>query len=126
MDGFCCETDWDAICLDQVAEVCGIDCEEGLQDCGMLFSGTAGYYHCAAGLECVFGFDTTQGSCNTVCLSQGTECVATYNNDSQCGFGVDLGCDANTFMSAICICSNGCGDGPPCGAGTACADGSCV
>jgi hypothetical protein len=48
-----------------------------------------------------------------------------HNNAGTCGLGQAAACDSTTWGTAICICSHGCGSGPPCTGGQTCSGGTC-
>jgi len=128
-DPFCCQGQWDNICVGAVNAVCGIDCSPGVTTCNEQYSNTSGgYYECGGGFpgECVFGHNTNAlGSCGAFCQQQGGECIDVFNNAGQCGFAEQLACDQAGFQSVLCICSQGCGGGDPCAAGEVCVNDTC-
>ncbi|MBW2454071.1 MAG: hypothetical protein JRI68_06160, partial [Deltaproteobacteria bacterium] len=119
-DPFCCDNNWDYVCVSEVWSICQIDCAPNLIDCTSQYSGgTAGFYLCAQTAEiCDFGFNNSTDSCDTVCQSHGGECLGMFNNNGQCGHSqTNYGCGYTGFSTAICVCSRGCGGNPPCGNG---------
>lgn len=125
-DPFCCANRWDYWCVDAAADACSEDCGAGLGDCGAQYGQAPGYVDCGGGaVTCTFGFQNNQYSCGQVCRYDGGECVGAYNNEGQCGFAEELGCQFVGFESALCICSRGCGVGPACPDNQSCSDGSC-
>jgi hypothetical protein len=128
-DQFCCSVNgtWDEICQSAVFSVCGLDCNPTLDTCDMQYGGVGGYYTCVNGIDqCVFGHNTnTNGSCGSYCAANGGECDTAYNNQGQCGFGQQLGCQTVGFQSLLCVCSRGCGMGPACSNGQTCVNGNC-
>lgn len=64
---------------------------------------------------CELAFAATTQTCAQICQEGGGVCQAVYNNDpGQCGHGQQSDCNNNIFNDAVCICSRGCGTGPPC------------
>jgi len=128
-DPFCCDNNWDYVCVSEVWSICQIDCAPNLIDCTSQYSGgTAGYYLCAQTAEiCDFGFNNATNSCDTVCQTHGGECLGMFNNQGQCGHSqTNYGCNYTGFSTAICVCTRGCGGNPPCGNGQTCQNGNCV
>jgi hypothetical protein len=81
--------------------------------------------------QCKLSADTTPSdgqSCKKICAAGGGICFSMHNNSTSCGvLGGDQGCDNESFNSAICFCSHGCGGGPPCASGQTCVgQGQCV
>ena len=125
-DAFCCDTQWDEICVEQVFSVCGIDCNPTAPDCAAQYNGFPGYYFCSqTGDLCTMGANLNGTNCNQICAAGGGECEAAHNNQGMCGLGQNIGCNTTGFMSAICVCSRGCGNGPACPNGQTCNNGQC-
>ena len=127
-DPFCCDTNWDNVCVSEVWSICQFDCAPNLIDCDSQYSGgTVGYYLCAQTADiCDFGFNNGQVSCGTVCQTHGGECLGMFNNNGECGHSqTNYGCGSVGFQTSICVCTRGCGGNPPCGNGQTCVNGSC-
>jgi hypothetical protein len=79
------------------------------------------------GTECSLRVTTANFSCDQICRQGGGECSAYHNDEpaETCGLGDAYGCAYTGHLSAICICSHGCGDGPPCQAPASCNNGFC-
>ena len=101
--------------------------------CNDLYGKAGGYSLCAeSGNVCEFAFNSTQGSCSSVCSAGGGGCITMYNdvNNQACAkpnnpqLGTNL-CNATNYTSAICVCTRGCGNGPPCPSGQSCNNGNC-
>ena len=117
------------MCVAEVWSICQIDCAPNLVQCEVQYSGgTQGVYLCMQTPDiCDFGFNNSQASCAKVCADHGGECQAMFNNQNQCGHSQqNYGCDYVGFQTAICVCSRGCGGGPPCGNGQVCENGQCI
>ena len=125
-DPFCCDNQWDQLCLEQVFSVCNIDCNPNAPDCANQYNGFPGYYFCSqTGDLCTMGANLQGTSCNQICSAGGGECEGGFNNQGQCGLGQNIGCNGTGLMSAICVCSRGCGNGPACSGGQICINGQC-
>lgn len=75
---------------------------------------------------CEYGTTTQQFSCAQQCTFYGGECLDAFNNQGMCGHGAQLTCTTTGFSTLICVCSRGCGGGPPCGMGQTCTNSVCV
>ena len=125
-DPFCCDNQWDGLCVEQVFSVCNIDCNPNAPDCATQYNGFPGYYFCSqTGDLCTMGANLNGINCNQICAAGGGECEGGYNNQGMCGLGQNLGCNGTGFQSAICVCSRGCGNGPACPGGQTCSNGQC-
>ncbi len=127
-DPYCCKTNWDFICVGKVWSICKQDCNPNGYNCDKQYmANTAGYQLCWQGADCGFAFNSTIKSCAAVCAANGGECTATYNDqgDQKCTIGTKESCLTMQFNSAVCVCSRGCGNGPPCGANQKCTNGQC-
>ncbi|MEO5726322.1 MAG: hypothetical protein ABI134_35060 [Byssovorax sp.] len=70
---------------------------------------------------------TNEKTCRTVCTKRGGECEATYDTSASCVYDtLNKGCDFTMFNDAVCRCSLGCGNGPPCDANKVCILGLCT
>lgn len=77
--------------------------------------------------ECEFRARTNNGEqCDDICQAGGGECLAFYNDiNNQCGgHGTEYTC-TTPFNSGLCVCSRGCGTGPPCVPPAVCSGGNC-
>ncbi len=133
-DSYCCATYWDATCLQEVFTYCGIDCwgtggsgaGGGAGSCDDQYDQAPSYSLCQeAPSTCQFSASVSQYSCHEVCTYFGGECFDTYNNQGPCGLGTHLDCNTKGYQSVICICSRGCGNGPPCTLPSVCVNGVC-
>jgi len=85
--------------------------------------------------QCVLAVDTDPNDgdpgqpCSTLCVAGGGECLKSYDNGAGACV-IDMAderlCSDATMSEGICICSRGCGTGPPCAAGTKCQSGGCI
>jgi hypothetical protein len=76
---------------------------------------------------CELAFSAVAQSCAMICAQGGGVCQAVYNNDpGQCGHGQQLTCNNTSLNDAVCICTRGCGSGPPCPGNQVCnSNGQC-
>lgn len=126
-DAFCCDTTWDAFCVESAQKTCGLDCAPGLPSCEQQYGMGPGYYGCSqSATECLMGANMSLQSCGTICASGGGECLGGFNNQGMCGFGQSVGCGFIGFQTGLCLCSRGCGGGAPCGSGQFCLNGACI
>lgn len=66
-------------------------------------------------------------SCEQACGERGGECISAHNDvGGMCSEGGPEPCNNTSHNHAICICSKGCGGGPPCAAGLVCSNGTCL
>ncbi len=129
IDSFCCDSNWDYLCTYQVLDVCAVDCAPNLPDCNTQHAATApSYQFCGqSGAVCDFAFNGTGKSCAAICGDAGTECEEAINNGQDtCDHGQNIGCDTIGFVTAICVCTRGCGNGQPCQPGQTCTSGTCI
>lgn len=127
VDAYCCNTEWDLMCFDQVLTECGVDCAAGVLGCDDQYGSVAGYIGCAeGGGTCSFSTSTVSGSCAALCSARGGECVDAYNNDGDCGLAEQTGCNHVGYATEICICSRGCGADDPCTPPAVCQSGQCL
>jgi hypothetical protein len=125
-DPFCCQQDWDEICVSEVFSICSIDCAPNLPSCDSQYMGGPGYYFCSqTGAICSMGASLNGTTCNEICEDGGGECEGGFNNQGQCGLGQNIGCNGSGLNTAICLCSRGCGGGPACPSGQTCNNGQC-
>lgn len=79
--------------------------------------------------DCELAHDSTQMSCSALCQTGGGECLGAFNdiNDQMCAINPNApySCFSQQLSSVICICSKGCGNGPPCAAQETCFNGQC-
>jgi len=101
-DPFCCQNNWDAGCVAEAEQLCGLDCGMCNQD----------------GQACMVGADCCSGTCN------GGLCVQTCQPDGQmCSTFAD--CCSNNCSGGVCggMCQP---DGSFCQDGSGCCSGTCV
>ena len=128
-DPYCCNTGWDHICVGYVESICQMDCfPTGMGPCGMQYPN---HKVCSDDNgQCALDYNATQQSCAAVCQGGGGECLGAYNDlqnqTCQIDSGQPVSCTSTQFQSAICICSQGCGNGPPCGGLQICVNGNCI
>jgi hypothetical protein len=129
-DPFCCNQEWDDLCTYLVDEICGDDCNPTLPTCEDQYDALDGVFDVCGqnGEVCEVAFGNG-GTCNGVCGRSGTQCITVYNNAqgticqrSQQG---QFSCD-QPANSAICLCTRGCGSGPPCPGDQICLGGMCT
>jgi hypothetical protein len=80
-------------------------------------------------MVCSFYAHVEPQSCADLCASGGGECLLVYNNLNDmagCMTENTVSCDELTLLDAICVCSFGCGSGPPCQASQTCMGGTCI
>jgi hypothetical protein len=63
--------------------------------------------------------------CDVICAGAGGECQAAFDN-SGCTIGRRVACDFTGYADTLCVCSRGCGGGPPCVLPAACTSGVCI
>lgn len=126
-DPFCCSTQgsWDQLCTAQVTDTCPMtSCP-----CDDQYDAAPGHVSCGSPDDstCDFNMSTQTQTCAQICAQGGGECVGVVND----GQGVcdktqqDLGCFNSGFMSVICTCTVGCGNGPACPSNQICVNGTC-
>lgn len=99
----------------------------GVVSCFDQYSAAPGYVDCLETPEtCEFGFDNSIQSCGAVCAELGGECIDMFNDDGGCGKTEDHDCVFVGLGAGICICTHGCGAGPPCPEGTTCLSAVCT
>jgi hypothetical protein len=101
----------------------------GTTTCDSQYGGVAGYQLCAAKpTTCEFNVDLNQStSCGAVCGAVGGACVLTLDNGTACEYlGPTQDCAFTGYGNAVCVCSLGCGVGPPCDTNKACTGGICL
>jgi hypothetical protein len=135
VDEYCCDKMWDAICAYRASTSCDAMCQgdPATPDCKTLYGSTVGFSLCTeSATACEFAINQMQNTCASACAKAGGQCVASFNdvNNNTCQKPqvpslAQLSCGSNNFKSAICICSRGCGGGPPCPAGQSCKAGTC-
>jgi hypothetical protein len=128
-DPYCCNTAWDHICVGYVEGTCQIDCFPiGMGVCGMQYPN---HKVCSDDNgQCALDYNATQLSCAALCQGGGGECLGAFNDvqnqTCQIDQGAPLSCTSMQFQTAICICSQGCGNGPPCLILQTCVNGTCI
>lgn len=136
-DAYCCAQNgnWDLICSYFVDSICNQSCPSApnAPDCKLLYGGATNYQLCYESTNtCEFGMQTQNGpSCGETCAKGGGECVGMVNdiNNQACNKQNSIPnagqCANVSYSSAVCICTRGCGAGPPCTGGMVCSQGSC-
>src|SRR5262245_27776537 len=97
--------------------------------CDSQYGGIMGYIFCSeTATTCDFrALLNAQSSCSEQCTSSGGECIDAFaNGDGTCNHNSVVGCTYATATDLVCLCSKGCGGGPPCSAGLQCISGSCT
>jgi len=108
-----------------------------LPTCAALYGGVTGTLQVCdtTSSKCTLAVDTDPNDgdsgqpCSTICTDGGGECLQAFDNGaSQCA--VDTAdarpCTDATMSEGICVCSRGCGSGPPCAGGKKCKAGTCT
>lgn len=73
---------------------------------------------------CELAYAATTQTCTDICEEGGGICQGVFNNQpGACGHGPPSDCNNNTFNDAVCVCSRGCGSGPPCPGNQVCNSG---
>jgi hypothetical protein len=93
--------------------------------CDMQYGTAPSYLACIESQVCEFNASVDGTSCAQICSDHGGECLYTFQNQGDCGHGTRLACDFTDNQTIICVCSHGCGSGPPCRAPDMCTAGSC-
>jgi len=78
--------------------------------------------------SCMFYAEVQPESCSSLCANHGGECMQVFNNANDiptCTLSAPQSCTDTTLKDAICSCSDGCGQGPPCPPGQVCTGGMC-
>jgi hypothetical protein len=126
---YCCNTFWDATCVAEVDTICNVSCfPTNMGPCGMQYPNKP---VCSdANDQCQLAHNSQQSSCATLCGSGGGECLGAFNdvNNQMCQVdqGAPYTCNGQQFASLICVCSQGCGNGPACMAPQICQNGQCI
>ncbi|MBW2528293.1 MAG: hypothetical protein JRI23_29220 [Deltaproteobacteria bacterium] len=97
-------------------------------DCATQYTSGAIHELCVeSATECEFRVRTNQDDCETICADGGGECLSAYNDNpnGSCTRGDALTCQDDGMNSQLCICSVGCGSGPPCVSPQMCSSGTC-
>jgi hypothetical protein len=80
--------------------------------------------------QCRLSHNSQQSSCASLCASGGGECLGAFNdlNNSMCQVNPNApySCNGQQFQSVVCVCSQGCGNGPACTAPQTCQNGTCM
>ncbi len=75
---------------------------------------------------CELAFSATTQTCTQICSQGGGVCQGVFNNaPGACGHAQPSTCDNNFFNDGVCVCSRGCGNGPPCPGNQVCNGGQC-
>lgn len=128
-DQFCCNQSWDAVCISYVNNICQLTCFPlGMGPCGMQYPNNP---LCSDdNAQCVLAYNAQQGSCATLCAAGGGECLGAFNDVNnltcQINSNAPLSCTSQQFSSAVCVCSQGCGNGPACTGMLTCVNGQCI
>lgn len=77
--------------------------------------------------ECEFNTENSQ-SCDVRCSTYGGECLDAWSNfPASCNSdGQNINCAFDDHNDVVCVCSLGCGAGPPCPVGQTCSGGNCT
>lgn len=97
--------------------------------CDSQYIGAPGYQLCAAkATSCEFNVNLNQStSCGAVCGALGGECAQTIDNGAACEYYPTIQpCAFTGYGTALCVCSLGCGGGPPCAPNKPCNGGVCA
>lgn len=101
-----------------------------LGSCGKQYGTVQFYKLCKENAtECHIVAANKVQSCKVVCGSNGGECLDAYDNvdtDPTCGQSTPANCDFTGWYEIVCVCSKGCGSGPPCKYPATCVSGTCV
>jgi hypothetical protein len=97
----------------------------GGPSCDMQYGTAPSYIPCVESQVCEFNASVDGTSCGEICSGHGGECLYAFQNQADCGHGSRLACDFSDNQTIICVCSRGCGSGPPCQAPETCATGTC-
>jgi hypothetical protein len=128
-DPYCCNQMWDGICVGYVGSICQIDCFPiGMGPCGMQYPNNK---VCSdANNQCELAYDATAASCSSVCQAGGGECLGAFNdvNNQTCQTNPNqpVSCTSQLITTGVCVCSQGCGNGPPCSMTQICLLGNCI
>jgi hypothetical protein len=74
---------------------------------------------------CELRYASMVATCTQICTAGGGTCIGVFDNQGPCGHGPSAPCNTSQFQQAICVCSRGCGSGPPCTAPQLCNGGTC-
>jgi hypothetical protein len=99
-----------------------------LPPCAATYSTAAGYKSlCLETAEtCELAFASTVQSCEGLCAAHGGSCIDAFNiTGTSCAHEDAIGCADATHSNALCICTRGCGQSPPCSGGLGCSAGQC-
>jgi hypothetical protein len=98
----------------------------GTPNCDAQYGDATNYVACLEdAMVCEFNAEAQNESCSDICEARGGECIEVFNDNGPCGHGQQLTCNTQNFVSLICVCSKGCGGGPPCSASQTCNNGNC-
>lgn len=107
-----------------------------LPTCEELYTGVTGVLQVCGedGQGCQLSADTDPDDgdpgqhCTAICAAAGGECKGSFDNGaSVCEADPtdERPCTDDTLSEGVCVCSRGCGEGPPCRSGS-CVQGQCV
>jgi hypothetical protein len=106
-----------------------VDAATILSSCGKQYGAVQFYKLCMENAtECHVMAANMVQSCKVVCGSNGGECLDAYDNvdtDPTCGHSTQSNCDFTGWYEIVCVCSKGCGSGPPCKYPSTCLSGTC-
>lgn len=100
-----------------------------LPPCTATYATAAGYKSlCLETADaCELAFASSVQSCESLCAAHGGSCVDAFNiTGSSCVHEDAIGCADATHSNAVCICTRGCGQSPPCSGGLVCSGGQCL
>ncbi|MCC6903072.1 MAG: hypothetical protein IT377_29145 [Polyangiaceae bacterium] len=108
-----------------------------LPSCNALYGSLAGALQVcdATAAQCTLAVDTDPNdgdagqTCGALCAGGGGECLKAFDNGAgQCVLDTTdpRPCTDATMSEGICVCSRGCGSGPPCSGGKKCKAGTCA
>ncbi len=100
----------------------------GVPTCEKIYSGMTGVNAVCVDSDsvCEMNFASKTATCAEICGAGGGECTGVFDNQGPCGHtGPELQCTTTALNGGICVCTHGCGSGPPCTAPQTCKSGTC-
>lgn len=98
-------------------------------ECATQYGDVPGFMLCGeTDMNCTFYALVQPETCASLCSHRGGECLQVFNNANDvptCRVADSQSCNDATLLDAICSCSQGCGQGPPCGPNKTCTGGMC-
>jgi hypothetical protein len=77
--------------------------------------------------SCTFNTETAfADSCDDICNDYGGECLQAFDNYRCSTIAAEVECSSSKFDTTACVCSKGCGGGPPCTGNDVCDSGACI